>query len=174
MLMSSALVFAQLASAKCAAPPTALTLIFTLPGFFRINARNSANVFSGRSERTTIQWGRVLTKVTGTSAASGSMGRLAFVCFITVIVPDPVKTMLAPSAGLLITDCTPIIEPAPVIFSTMTGCFTNDSIFLATSLAMASVDPPALNGTTIRTALAGQTSAIADVPNSTMTSARMA
>jgi len=103
----------------------------------------------------------VLTIVTGVKAVNGSIGILRFVCLITVKEPVPVNTMLLPSDAPLATACMPTIDPPPDIFSTKTLWPMAGASFFASILPMMSVDPPGLNGTTIRTGPFGQFAASA-------------
>ena len=60
-----------------------------------------------------------------------------------------------PSGGDLATWSKPITPAAPVLLSTITGCFRRSTSFSAMTRASTSTPEPAENGTTIRTSRAG-------------------
>src|SRR5438105_11577926 len=65
--------------------------------------------------------------------------------------PGVVMRTVCPSGAALATASAPTLPPAPARFSTTTGCLKDSDIFALTQRATVSTEPPAGNGTTMRT-----------------------
>jgi hypothetical protein len=79
--------------AMCWVPPGPTAEKFSIPGFARASARNSANVFAGTDGCTTITFDEVTSCVTGAKSLLLSYGRLDRMLALMVKLPPMTRTV---------------------------------------------------------------------------------